>query len=84
MKRLIAFILVLVMIFTFSVEAGFAAAADKPVRQKITSILPGNHKLSIMWNKVEGDNVKYLIRIASDENFTKDVKDITIKGSDND
>ncbi|MBQ4467961.1 MAG: D-alanyl-D-alanine carboxypeptidase family protein [Firmicutes bacterium] len=84
MKRIIALILVLIMTFTFSVDVCFATAPDKPSRQKITSILPGNHKLSVMWNKVEGDNVKYLIRIATDENFTENVKDIIIKGSDND
>lgn len=84
MKRIITLILILIMALTFTVDAGFAATTEKPEKQQITSILPGNHKLSIVWKKVEGDNVKYQIKISPDKYYKKDVKVYTIKGSDND
>ncbi|MBR6472680.1 MAG: M15 family metallopeptidase [Firmicutes bacterium] len=86
MKRITVIVLIFIMVFSLSAASVSAASknTEKPERQEITSILPGNHKLSLMWNKVEGDNVKYEVKIAADKHFTEDAKTFILDGSDND
>ena len=85
MKRKIIILIVFLMIFTLIPQGAFASeTTDKPEKQEIISILTGNHKLSIMWKKIDGDDIRYQVKIARDKHFKKDVRTITLKGSDND
>lgn len=47
---------------------------EKPVRQVIKSLQPGNHKLTVLWTPDKKKTAKYEIWIAKDDEFTKALK----------